>query len=85
MRAMTPRMMQARADTLGLEVGTTGDADASLRGAAMAAAVAQSLVADAQQAARQMVPALRWYYPATAASAAARQRYERWRAIMAKS
>jgi len=81
--AATARTMQLRADAWDAQVGTTGDAHASLRGAALAGAVAAGYFADVTEATDAMVPPLRWYRPAPAAVQAADLRFRRWRAAMA--
>jgi xylulokinase len=85
LRATTPRVMQLRADILGVPVGGAVDAHASMRGAALAAGVAAGIFTDVRQATAAMVPGVRWYHPDPAAMARAEQRYLRWRAIMAQS
>jgi xylulokinase len=80
--ALSPRAAQLRANVWGVRVGTSADRHASLRGAALAAAVAAGRFADAQQAAVRMTPLMRWYEPDPAEAAATEQRYRRWRAVM---
>ena len=80
--ALSPRAAQLRANVWGVRVATSADRHASLRGAALAAAVAAGSFADAQQAAIRMTPPMRWYEPDPAGAAATEQRYRRWRAVM---
>jgi xylulokinase len=78
----SPRAMQLRADVWGARVGTSADSHASLRGAALAGAVAAGRFADALEAAAAMVPPLKWRLPEPAAARNAEHRYRRWCAIM---
>ena len=82
--ASSQRAAQLRANVWGVPVAAA-DPHASLRGAALAAALAAGCFADAQQAAVRMVPRMRQYDPDPAAAAATEQRYRRWRALMALS
>jgi xylulokinase len=81
--ALSPRAAQLRANVWGVRVATAADQHASLRGAALVAAVAAGNFADAQQAAIHMTPQMRWYEPDPAGTAVTEQRYRRWRAVMA--
>jgi xylulokinase len=83
--AASARAMQLRANAWDVRVGASADANASLRGAALAAAVAAGYFAGASEAAAAMVAPLRWYYPDPAAVQQAGDRYRRWRAAMADS
>jgi xylulokinase len=80
--AASDRAAQLRANVWGVRVAAAAEHDASLRGAALAAAVAAGRFADAQQAAAHMVPRTRTYEPDPAA-VAVQQRYRRWRSVMA--
>jgi xylulokinase len=80
--ALSPRAAQLRANVWGVRVATSADRHASLRGAALTAAVAAGTFADAQQAAIRMTPLMRWYEPDPAGAVATEQRYRRWRAVM---
>ncbi len=81
--ALSPRAAQLRANVWDVRVATTADQHASLRGAAVMAAVAAGCFTDARQAAARMTPRMRWYEPDPAGAAATEQRYRRWRAVMA--
>ena len=85
MCASTDRMMQLRADVLGVPVGTANDAHVSLRGAAIAAGLAAGVFGDAAEAVAAMVAEARWYRPVLASMVRVEQRYQRWRGIMARS
>ena len=81
--ALSARATQLRANVWGVRVAAAADQHASLRGAALLAAVAAGSFADAQQAAVGMTPRMRWYEPDPAGAAVTEQRYRRWRAAMA--
>jgi len=81
--ALSERAAQLRANVWGVRVAAAAERDASLRGAALAAAVAAGRFADSQQAAAHMVPRMRTHDPDPAAAAATQQRYRRWRSVMA--
>ncbi len=80
--AISPRAAQLRANVWGVEIGTTAERHASLRGAALAAAVAAGQFADAREAAAVIAPPTQRYGPDPAGAAAAERRYRRWRAVM---
>lgn len=81
--ATSPRAAQLRANAWGLTVGRDSGEYASLRGAALAAAVAAGYFADARQATAALVAQVEWYQPEPAAADAAEERYQRWRTVMA--
>jgi len=81
--ALSPRAAQLRANVWGVRVATAAERYASLRGAALLAAVAAGSFTDAQHAAMHMTPRMLWYEPDPAGAAATEQRYRRWRAAMA--
>ena len=80
---LSPRAAQLRANVWGVRVATTAEPHASLRGAALVAAVAGGLFGDAQQAAAGMTPRMRWHEPDPAGAAATERRFRRWCAVMA--
>jgi xylulokinase len=80
--AISPRAAQLRANAWGVEIGTAAERYASLRGAALAAAVAAGQFADARRAAAAIAPPTRRYGPDPARAAAAERRYRRWREVM---
>jgi xylulokinase len=80
--AISPRAAQLRANVWGVEIGTATERHASLRGAALAAAVAAGQFADARRAAAAMAPPTVRYDPDPAEAAAIERRYRRWRAVM---
>jgi sugar (pentulose or hexulose) kinase len=80
--AISPRAAQLRANVWGVEIGTTAERHASLRGAALAAAVAAGQFADAREAAAAIAPRTQRYGPDPAGAAAAERRYRRWREVM---
>lgn len=81
--ATSPRAAQLRANAWGLTVGRDSGEYASLRGAALAAAVAAGYFADAHQATAALVAPAEWYQPEPAGADAAEERYQRWRTVMA--
>ncbi len=81
--ATMPRAAQVRADAWGIRVGRDRDGYASMRGAALAAAVAAGYFRDAHDAATAMVAPPRWHEPQPAETVAAEKRYQRWRTAMA--
>jgi xylulokinase len=81
----SPRLVQLRADAWAAQVGTSADSHATLRGAALAGAVAAGCFPDAVAAAAAMVPPLQWYRPEPTAARNAELRYRRWRAVMTGS
>ena len=80
--AISPRAAQLRANVWGVEIGTAAERHASLRGAALAAAVAAGQFADAREAAAAIAPPTQRYGPDPAGAAAAERRYRRWREVM---
>jgi sugar (pentulose or hexulose) kinase len=76
------RSLQLRANAWGLQVGTAHDGRASLRGAALSAAVAGGMFPDVPSAVAAMVPPLRFYEPDPVAAIVSEQRYQRWRELM---
>jgi xylulokinase len=80
--AISPRAAQLRANVWDVEIGTAAERHASLRGAALAAAVAAGQFADAQEAAAAIAPPTRRYGPDPAGAAATERRYRRWREVM---
>jgi sugar (pentulose or hexulose) kinase len=80
--AISPRAAQLRANVWGVEIGTTAERHASLRGAALAAAVAAGQFADAREAAAAIAPRTQRYGSDPAGAAAAERRYRRWREVM---
>ena len=80
--AISPRAAQLRANVWGVEIGTTAERYASLRGAALAAAVAAGQFADAREAAAAIAPPTQRYSPDPAGAAATERRYRRWREVM---
>jgi sugar (pentulose or hexulose) kinase len=80
--AISPRAAQLRANVWGVEIGTTAERYASLRGAALAAAVAAGQFADAREAAAAIAPPTQRYSPDPAGAADAERRYRRWREVM---
>jgi xylulokinase len=80
--AVSPRAAQLRANVWGVEIRTAAERHASLRGAALAAAVAAGQFADAREAAAAMVAPTQRYGPDPAGAAATEQRYRRWREVM---
>jgi len=80
--AVSRRAAQLRANIWGVEVNTAAERHASLRGAALAAAVAAGQFADVREAAAAIAPRTRRYVPDPAAAAATEQRYRRWREVM---
>ena len=83
--ATSPRAAQLRANSWGVRVGRDFDQYASLRGAALAAAVAAGYFADARQAAAALVAPPEWYQPDSSGAEAAEERYQRWRSVMSAS
>ena len=81
-QAVSPRAAQLRANVWGVEVGTAAERHASLRGAALAAAVAAGRYADAREAAAAMVAPTQRYGPDPAGAAVTERRYRRWRELM---
>jgi xylulokinase len=81
--AASPRVAQLRANVWRVRVAAVAERHASLRGAALAAALTAGRFADAQQAALRMAPRMRQYDPDPPAAAAAERRYRRWREVMA--
>jgi xylulokinase len=81
--AVSPRAAQLRANVWGVEIGTAAERHASLRGAALAAAVAAGRFTNAREAAAAMVAPIQRYGPDPAGAAAAERRYRRWREVMA--
>jgi xylulokinase len=80
--AIWPRSAQLRANVWDVEIGTAAERHASLRGAALAAAVAAGQFPDARTAAVAIVPSTQRYGPDPAGAAAAERRYRRWREVM---
>jgi sugar (pentulose or hexulose) kinase len=80
--AISPRAAQLRANVWGVEISTAAERHASLRGAALAAAVAAGQFADAGEAAAVIAPPTRHYRPDSADAAATERRYRRWREVM---
>jgi xylulokinase len=81
--AISPRAAQLRANAWDVAVDTAAERHASLRGAALAAAVGAGLFADAGEAAAAMVPRTRRYEPDPDGVAVIERRYQRWRVVMA--
>ncbi len=81
--AGSPRGPQLRANVWDAQVATVVERHASLRGAALVAAVAGGSFTDAQQAAVHMAPRMRSCDPDPAGVAATEHRYRRWRTVMA--
>jgi xylulokinase len=80
--AISPRAAQLRANVWRVEIGTATERHASLRGAALAAAVAAGQFADARAAATAMAAPTQRYSPDPAGAAATERRYRRWREVM---
>ena len=80
--AISPRAAQLRANVWGVEIGTAAERHASLRGAALAAAVAAGQFADARAAAAAIAPPTQRYGPDPAEAAVTELRYRRWREVM---
>ena len=83
--ATSSRAAQLRANAWGVRVGRDFDQYASLRGAALAAAVAAGYFPDARQAAAALVAPLEWHQPESSRTEAAEERYQRWRSVMSAS
>jgi len=81
--AVSRRAAQLRANVWGVEIDTAAERFASLRGAALAAAVAAGQFADAREAAAAIAPRTQRYRPDPAGEATTERRYRRWREIMA--
>jgi xylulokinase len=80
--AVSPRAAQLRANVWGVEIATAAERYASLRGAALAAAVACGQFADARAAADAIAPSTQRYDTDPADADAAERRYRRWRELM---
>jgi sugar (pentulose or hexulose) kinase len=80
--AISPRAAQLRANVWGVEISTAAERQASLRGAALAAAVAAGQFADAREAAAAIAPPTQHYGPDPAGAAATERRFRRWREVM---
>jgi xylulokinase len=81
--AISARAAQLRANVWGVKVVTVSEPHASLRGAAMAAAVTAGQFTGAAAAAAAMASRMRSYDPDPAGAAATEQRFRRWCAVMA--
>jgi xylulokinase len=80
--AISPRSAQLRANVWDVEIDVAAERHASLRGAALAAAVAAGLFPDARAAAMAIAPPTQRYRPDPAGAAATERRYRRWREVM---
>jgi xylulokinase len=81
--ATSPRAAQLRANAWGVTVDMAAEQHASLRGAALAAAVAAGLFANVQEAAAAMAPRMQHFEPDPDGAAVIGRRYQRWRGVMA--
>jgi xylulokinase len=80
---ISPRAARLRANAWGVAIDTAAERHASLRGAALAGAVAAGLFTDAAAAAAAMASPTRRYEPDPAETAVIERRYQRWREVMA--